>query len=289
MILVTGASGNVGSALVKQLRAAEVPFRAAYHSAEKAKKAAADGIDAVTVEMSDPATVQPALAGVSKVFLLGAMSPGQTGNESNVVEAAVSAGVSHVVKQSLWRADEELTPIARLHRPVERMLETSPLSWTFLRANFYLQAFSGNWAGTIRSGNFFASPLIRGPIAFVDAEDVARVAFRSLTEDGHAGKAYALSGPEALTYDEAAAVLSEVLGRPIAYRGMSNEQALSALAEAGMSSFHARALVEVCNTYLDGGAETVTSTVEDVTGQRPRSFREFATAHRHCFEETQGN
>ena len=284
MILVTGASGNVGSALVAQLRAAGVRFRAAYHSPSKTQRAAADGIDAVTVEMSDSDSVHAALSGVSKVFLLGAMSPEQTANESNVVEAAVSAGVEHVVKQSLWRADEELTPIARLHRPVERLLETSPLSWTFLRANFYLQAFSTNWAGTIRTGNFFASPLIRGPIAFVDAEDIARVAFRALTEDGHAGKAYALTGPEALSYDAAAAVLSEVLGRSIAYRGMPNGEALSALTGAGMPAFHAEALVEVCNVYLDGGAEKVTSTVEAVTGQRPRSFREFAAAHRQLFE-----
>jgi len=283
MILVTGASGNVGTALVGQLRAAGVPFRAGYHSPAKAREAASRGIDAVTLEMSDSDSVRAALPGVSKVFLLGAMGPAQTANESNVVEAAVSTGVSHVVKQSLWRADEELTPIARLHRPVERLLETSPLSWTFLRANFYLQSFSTNWAATIRSGDFFASPLIRGPIAFVDAEDIARVAFRALTEDGHAGKAYALTGPEALTYPETAAVLSEVLKRRIEYRGMSNGAALSALTGAGMSAFHAEALVEVCNVYLDDGAETVTSTVKEVTGQEPRSFREFVAAHRHCF------
>ncbi|WP_020664610.1 SDR family oxidoreductase [Amycolatopsis benzoatilytica] len=284
MILVTGASGNVGSALVAQLRAADVRFRAAYHSPVKAQRAASDGIDAVTLEMSDSDNVRAALCGVSKVFLLGAMSPAQTANETNVVEAAVSTGVEHVVKQSLWRADEELTPIARLHRPVERLLETSPMSWTFLRANFYLQAFSTNWAGTIRSGNFFASPLIRGPIAFVDAEDIARVAFRALTEDGHAGKAYALTGPAAVSYDEAAAVLSELLGRSIAYRGLSNGEALSALTGAGMPAFHAEALVEVCNVYRDGGAEKVTPTVEEVTGRRPRSFREFAAAHRGLFE-----
>jgi uncharacterized protein YbjT (DUF2867 family) len=283
VILVTGAGGNVGSALIAQLSASGIPFRAAYHSAEDARKAAKAGIDAVTVEMSDPATIRAALADVSRVFLLGAMSPEQTRNESNVVEAAISAGVRHIVKQSLWRAEEELTPIARLHRPVERLIEESPVDWTFLRANFYMQTFSRNLAESIRSANVFSTPLIRGPIAFVDVEDVAAVALRALTEDGHAGKAYPLTGPEALTYEQAAAVLSDVLGRSISYQGMSNEQALSLLPRFGVPVFEAEALVEVCNTYLDGGAETVTSTVEEITGRPPVGFREFVGAHRETF------
>lgn len=234
--------------------------------------------------MADPATVRAAMDGVSRVFLLGAMSPVQTQNEVNVVEAALSAGVEHIVKQSLWRADEELTPIARLHRPVERMLEESKVDWTFLRANFYMQTFSRNWAESIRSANTFGSPLIRGPIAFVDVTDVAEVAFRALTEDGHVGKAYPLTGPEALTYEQAASVLSEVLGRPITYQGMSNEQALSVLPQFGVPDFEARALVEVCNVYLDEGVQTVTGTVEEIIGRPPTSFREFAVAHRDLFE-----
>lgn len=283
MILITGAGGNVGSALVTELTAAGVPFRAAYHSPEAARKAAADGVDAVAVELADPGSVAAALTGVSRVFLLGAMGPEQTRQESNVVRAAVDAGVEHIVKQSLWRADEELTPIARLHRPVERMLEESPVAWTLLRANFYMQTFSRNWAESIRSANSFASPLIRGPIAFVDVRDVARVAVRALTEDGHAGQAYALTGPEALTYEEAAAVLSDVLGRPITYTGLSNEQALTLLPQFGVPAFEAEALVGVCNFYLDGGAETVTPTVETLTGRPPVSFREFAVDHRELF------
>ncbi|WP_328617038.1 NmrA family NAD(P)-binding protein [Amycolatopsis sp. NBC_00355] len=283
MILVTGAGGNVGGALVAQLQASGIPFRAAYHSAEDARKAAKEGIDAVAVEMAAPSTVRAALDGVSRVFLLGAMSPEQVRNESNVVEAAISAGVEHIVKQSLWRADEELTPIARLHRPVERLLEESAVDWTFLRANFYMQTFSRNWADSIRSANIFSSPLIRGPIAFVDVADVAAVALRALTEDGHAGKAYALTGPEALTYDQTASVLSDVLGRVITYQGMTNEQALSVLPQFGVPVFEAEALVGVCNFYLDEGAETVTTTVAEITGRPPTSFREFAEANRDLF------
>jgi uncharacterized protein YbjT (DUF2867 family) len=283
VILVTGSGGNVGGALVAQLRASGIPFRAAYHSAEDAREAIKAGIDAVAIEMAEPRTVQVALDGVSRVFLLGAMSPEQARNESNVVEAAISAGVERIVKQSLWRADEELTPIARLHRPVERMLEDSAVDWTFLRANFYMQTFSRNWAESIRSANLFSSPLIRGPVAFIDVNDVAAVAVRALTEDGHARKAYPLTGPEALTYEQAALVLSDVLGRVITYQGMSNEQALSVLPQFGVPVFEAEALVEVCNVYLDEGVETVTTTVEEITGRAPTSFREFVGNHRELF------
>jgi uncharacterized protein YbjT (DUF2867 family) len=283
MILVTGASGNVGTALVARLRSSGHEFRAAYHSASTAQKATDAGIDAVTIEMSDPDTLVPALAGVSRVFLLGAMSPEQTINEVNVVNASIAAGVRHIVKQSVWRADEELTPIARLHRPVERLLAEAPIEWTFLRSNFYMQTFSSNWAEGIRANSVFASPLIRGPISFVDVNDIARVAERALTEDRHHHKIYVLTGPAALSYEQAAGVLSDVLGRPVTYTGLSDEQARDLLPQFGVSLFETDALVEVCTVYRDAGAETITSTVAELTGQEPTSFEQFVVDHQDLF------
>lgn len=283
MILVTGAGGSVGSALVDQLRKDGHDVRAAYHSPAATERARAAGRDAVTIDMADTTTLGPALDGVSTVFLLGATSSDQTTRELNVVDAAVGAGVPRIVKLSVWRADEELTPIARLHRPVERRLAESPLRWTLLRPNFYMQTFVRAWAGDIRTRGVFANPLIRSPVSFIDVTDVARVAARVLTEDGHDSAAYALTGSQALSFAEAAGVLSRVLDRPVRYDGLSDEQARALLTRAGMPPFQTEALIDVSRAYRDGGAETVLSTVHDITGQDPVTFEQFALAHRDAF------
>lgn len=134
------------------------------------------------------------------------MSPAQTTHELNMVEAARAVGV-RVVKLSVWRADEGLSPIARLHRPVEQSLVTSGLPWTILRPNFYLQNFLRQ--PSIREVGEFSLPLITAPISFIDIGDIARVAARVLTTDGHDGCVYDLTGPEALTYAEAAEGFSD--------------------------------------------------------------------------------
>jgi uncharacterized protein YbjT (DUF2867 family) len=158
LILVTGAGGAVGSALVEELRMTHARLRAAYHSPPAARAAAATGLDAIAIDLSDPSTLQPALAGVRSVFLLGATGPDQTTHELRVVSAANAAGVQSVVKLSVWRAPERLTPIARLHRPVEEALERSPMQWTFLRPNFYIQNFTRGMAASIARDGVIAQP-----------------------------------------------------------------------------------------------------------------------------------
>ncbi|WP_028921007.1 SDR family oxidoreductase [Pseudonocardia acaciae] len=283
MILVTGAGGAVGTALLGELRAGGHPVRAAYHSPAKTAEASANGIDAVTVDASDPATLAPALAGVDTVFLLGAMGSDQTTRERNVVETAKANGVERVVKLSVWRADEELTPIARLHRPVERALESSGLAWTFLRPNFYMQNFSRQFAASIRSNRAFAQPASRAPISFVDVRDIARVAARVLTSAGHDGVVYDITGPQALTYDEAAATLTEVLAEPVRFVELTDEQARAAMLQRGLPEFYADALIEVSRAYRDGGAETVTTTVRTLTDRDPVTFERFVRDHRASF------
>jgi len=99
------------------------------------------------IDLADPVTLRPALDGVDSVFLLSATEPEQTRQELNVLAAANAAAVKRIVKLSVWRADELLTPIARAHRPVEQTLESSGLTWTFLRPNVYMQNFAGRWQG----------------------------------------------------------------------------------------------------------------------------------------------
>jgi uncharacterized protein YbjT (DUF2867 family) len=279
MILVTGASGNVGSALLAHLRTEGATTRAAYRDPARTAEAIKLGQPAVTLDLAEPRTVVPAFDGVDTVFLLGAVGPAQTTHELNVLDAARAAG-ARVVKLSVWRADEGLTPIAALHRPVEEALLASGLSWTILRPNFYLQNFLRQ---PIRDTAEFSFPLITAPISFIDVDDIARVAARVLTTDGHDGRIYDLTGPAALSYADAAVVLSEVLGRQVRYVGLADDQARAAMLGRGMPEFYVDALIEVARAYRDGGAGTVTSTVRDLTGRAALGFADFVRGHRDVF------
>ncbi|MGH3171521.1 MAG: SDR family oxidoreductase [Trebonia sp.] len=284
MILVTGASGNVGSALLGELRAAGHHVRAAYRSRGQVAQAVQAGHEAVIADLSRPDTLSFPLHGVDTVFLLAASGAEQPGHELGLIEAARAAGVRRVVKLSVWRADERLTPIARWHWPAEEALRSSDLAWTFLRPNFYMQNFTRQMARPIRETGSFAQPETEAAISFVDTRDIARVAARVLTTPGHDGRVYDITGPEALTYEQAAAVLSTVLGTPVRFTGLTDEEARADMLRRGLPPGYADVLIEVSRAYRHGGVEGVTSVVRDLTGRAPVSFEEFVRDNLAVFQ-----
>lgn len=284
MIVVTGASGNVGSALLAELRDGGHSVRGAYHSEQHAALAAEAGLDAVTADLLVPDTLPAVLDGADTLFLLSASGPGQPRQEENLIGAAKAARVRRVVKLSVWRADERLTPIARAHRTGEQALESSGLAWTFLRPNFYMQNFLRLMAGSIRASGSFSQPDTSAAIGFVDARDVARVAARVLVTPGHDGRVYDITGPESLTYDQATDVFSGVLGRPVRFRGLSDEQAREEMLRSGLPAGNADTLIAVSRVYRHGGAERITTTVRDLTGNAPVSLEEFVRDHESVFK-----
>jgi uncharacterized protein YbjT (DUF2867 family) len=283
IILVTGAGGNVGSKVLEELRAGGHSARGAYHSPLVAQEGARRGEDTAVVDLADATTLGPALDGVDSVFLLGAMGPEQTRNELNMVHAALHSGVRRIVKLSVWRADEQLTPIACMHRPVEKALESLGVEWTFLRPNFYMQNFARQMAVRIKDDGVIAQPSSTAAISFIDARDIARVAAQVLTSDGHAGQIYDLTGPRALTYDDAAEVFSGVLDRPVRFVGLSDEEAWAGMLQGGLSESYADALIAVTRAYRNGGAEIVSPAVRELTGRDPIDLQQFVRDHRHVF------
>lgn len=281
-VLITGASGRIGSGVVAALLAAGAPVRAAYRDPARTAAMRESGHNAVTVDYTRPATLPAAMAGVGTLFLVTATTATQTRDELALVEEAYRAGVERVVKVSLWRADERLTPLADLHRPVEEAIERSGLRWTFLRPNFFMQNFA-QMAASIAEHGVIARPGGSAPISYVDARDVAGVAAHVLTTGGHDGRIYALTGPRALTYDEVADVFSDVLRKPVRYHAQTATEARDGLLAAGVPAFMAEALVRVSTVYGDGGADSVLSTVTDLTGDAPRSFEQFVRDHRRLF------
>jgi uncharacterized protein YbjT (DUF2867 family) len=173
MILITGAGGTIGSALVNELKGTNHPIRLAFHTPEKAARAKAAGYDAVTCDYHQPATLPPALADVDTVFLLGTGILGQVEGEINVVSAAKAAGVKKIVKLSVWGAEKEAFTMAAMYRTVERAIEESGMEWTFLRPNNFMQSFITFDATTIRAEGAIYAPADTAQVNHIDARHCA--------------------------------------------------------------------------------------------------------------------
>ena len=284
-ILVTGSTGTVGSLLVKKLGAAGVRARALVRSLEKAVGIEKLGLEAAVGDFGKPETLGPALEGIESVFLLSAPEERQAELQNNLVRAARDAGVRHIVKLSAIGVGGELDAITlgRIHRETEEEIERSGVAYTHLRPNGFMQN-SFIFAETIKSRGAFYAPFGDAKVSHVDARDVASVAFHALTEDGHEGKAYEITGPEALSYHDMARELSSALGREVEYVEVPIEVARAGMVGGGMPEWTADALVELFNFYKDGRADRVRDTVREVTGRDPITFAQFAKDYAQAFQ-----
>jgi len=269
MILVTGAAGTVGSEVVKELKGRGASFKVGYRNRRT------PGVDGVAIDLEKPETLAPALRGVETVFLLSS----SVAPERNLVAAAKAAGVKRIVKLSVWGAADEGFAFGRWHRAVERAIEASGLAWTFLRPNGFMQNVVNFMGTTIKSQNAFYHSAGDAKISHVDARDIGAVAARALTDAGHEGKAYALSGPESLSYSEIAATLSKALGREIRYVAVSDEDYKKGAMAAGIPEPYAEALIDLNRHYRTGQLSQVTGEVRAVSGRDPIRFEQFARDH----------
>lgn len=270
MILITGASGTVGSEVVKVLVAGGVRFRAGYRTRPQNIP---EAVDSVALDYGKPETIPPALAGVETVFLLSNM----VDPERKVVDEAKRAGIQRIVKVSVFGAAEEGFTFARWHRAVEKHIEASGVPWTFLRPAGFMQNFFNYMGETIRKESaFYTASGTTGAGAHIDARDIGAVAVRVLTGKGHEGKAYDLTGPEVLTYDQAAEILSRAVGRPIKHVSITPEQLKQGALAMGMTEVYADALVDLDRAYATGTLTAVTPIVRELTGRDPIRFEQFA-------------
>jgi uncharacterized protein YbjT (DUF2867 family) len=274
MILVTGASGNVGGTVLRELMRAGAPLRSMYRSAEEAAKAPA-GADPVIADFADRASLDRALSGVEKVFLVCAPIPQLVELESNLVDACRDHGVRHVVQNSSLGAGSYDRSFPSWHYAVEQRLQASGVPATILRPESFMQNIAMFYAGTIKSDRAFYAAGGNAPIAFVDMRDVAAVAAKVLTSDGHIGKTYTLTGAEALTYAEVAEKLSKLLGTTVKYVSLAPQQLKESMLQLGMPQWQAKALVDLAAYYTEGPGARITADVEQVLGREPIRFDQF--------------
>ena len=275
MICITGAGGTVGSEVLKQLESTDARFRVAYFSKGKADRARAAGIDAAVIDYNRPDTLEEAFGGCDRLFLLGPNVLEQTGLELNAVEAAKASGVRHIVKQSVMGAEEDAYSLAKVHRPVERAIESSGLAWTFLRPNSFMQNVVTFMSETIRAEGAIYSASGNAKISHVDVRDIAAVAVHALTGVDHEGKAYTLTGPEALTYEEIAGELSAALGRTITHVNLPPSDMKQGMLAGGMPEELADRMLDLERYFREDRASSISDDIKLVTGNNPRRFRNF--------------
>jgi uncharacterized protein YbjT (DUF2867 family) len=276
MILVTGATGNVGAELVGALAGAGEQVRALIRrDADRAMLPA--GVDAFVGDLNQPETLAGAVEGVGAIHLLS----GYEGMDRLLADAR-RARVERVVLQSSSAVPggDTSNAVARYHILSERAVRDSGLAWTFLQPNSFMSN-TLQWIPPLRAGDVVRAPFADVPVATIDPHDVAAVSARALTSSDHEGRTYRLSGPDSLIPADRVRVLGEVLGRELRFEGQSDVEAR----EEMVASMPAEDVNAFFSFFADGKLDEseVRDTVERVTGRRPRSFEQWARVHADAF------
>ena len=298
-ILVTGATGTVGSEVVKQLvYSGQNIIRAAVHSQNKADKFKGDNktVDIVNIDYTKPESIADALNHVDKLFLVTVHAPNIVAADisSNFVKEAKKNGcIKYIVKLSVMGADAELgTTIGRLHRQEEKIIEESGIPYTFLHPTSFMQNFVNIYGPTIKNKNAFYMPGGDAKVSFVDVRDIASVAAKVLLtehdhddDDGrrHIGKAYDITGPEALSYCQVAEILSCATGKKISYVNISEADARRRMKDIGLEEWFINITLEQADNYRRGYASQLSDAVELITGNKPISFAQFTKDYAEAF------
>jgi (4-alkanoyl-5-oxo-2,5-dihydrofuran-3-yl)methyl phosphate reductase len=280
MILVTGATGTVGREVVTQLLAAGEQVRGMTRNPSAAKLDAR--VEVVKGDFAAPDTLAKAVDGVERVFSL-TFGP-QTGtHERDLAGVAKKAGVRHIVKLSAMGGDGEVkNAIRKWHEEGEEAIKETGIGWTVVRPGGFMSN-ALHWRETIRTQGKVFSNYGDGKLPSVHPRDIAAVAVRALTSDGHERKLYQLTGPEALSTGAQVDILSEVLGRRIEYVPITDDAARKGMEKAGMPALLIDALIPFAAFIRSGRAAEVLPTVEEVTGRPALTFLDWAREHAEAF------
>lgn len=275
MILVTGATGNVGSELLAALVDRGQAVRAVVR--DKATASVPSQVEVVQADLELPESLTPALDGIRSVFLLGGWS-----DMPEILRRMRTAGVEHVLllTSRCVVGGQPDNPITRTWLDSEAAVRDAGIAWTVLRPSGY-QSNALRWLAQLRAGDVVRAPWPEVPIAAIDPADIAAVAATIFAGSEHRGGAHTLSGPQALTPADQVATLASVLRRPLRYEPISDEQARSEMAESTPAAY----IDAFFRFYSDGEFDdsAVVDTVQRITGSPPRTFEQWARAHAGAF------
>lgn len=280
-ILVTGSTGNVGSRLVPRLLSRGHSVRAFTRKGESASFPA--GVEVAEGDLTNKDSLAEAMKGVSRMYLLAPGTPDIEQHEANAIDAAKAAGLELVVKHSVAGAQYKAIDIGKWHRAGEERLEASGLPYVFLRP----ASFAANslwWAGSIKGQDTVYGALGEASLPVVDPGDIAEAAAVALSTEGHAGKAYDITGPATLTTAEQVKAIGDVLGRPLTYVNVPDGAARDSMVGMGMNPRWVDAMIEMISALRGMGRLEPSGDVKKVTGKDPVSFKQWVEANAAAFK-----
>ena len=284
-ILVIGATGRIGGDLVKALAARGEEVRALVRSSEKAATVQGDGVEAVVGDLERHETLEAALQGVDKAFLISGDSNRIAELHGNFVDTAKREGVGHIVRMSILVAMMPDSPLAlsKWHREADQHLIDSGIPYTLLRPAYFMQNVLMSAASIAQDGILYGA-MGDGKVGVIDARDIAEVAATVLTSGDHEGQSYVLTGPEALSLTDIAAKLTAALSTEVKYVNMSPDDAKAGMVAMGMPDEVADAWVQLAQMVSMGSADMTTPMVKEILGKDPRSFNRYASDFAHAFK-----
>jgi uncharacterized protein YbjT (DUF2867 family) len=285
MIVVIGGTGTTGRALVQALTAKGIDFKCLVRDEAKARETLGADVALVQGDLDDAASLDAAFAGADKVFLNSGHGPALRQQQINAVEAAKRAGVAHFVKMSGSEkaiAADGPSQIMQDHYHVEQALLASGLTWTILRPNYFLNNVM-MFAPTVASDSKFMSPIAPdAPITMIDVRDTADAAVAVMTEPGHEGQTYYLTGGT-ITLNQIASELTRALGREISLVTVPLEGAKKAMEGQGMPPWLVAHMTGLVPFVSDGGMGHGSDWVEKLSGHPPRTLAAFVDEHKAAF------
>jgi uncharacterized protein YbjT (DUF2867 family) len=280
MIAVSGATGNIGSEVVRLLLEAGEKVRVLVRDPSKAAALSAK-VEVVKADLMQPETLAAAFKGADKAFILVASIKDIPTAAGKIFEAAEKAGVKHVVFVSSGIIEyAKPAVIGDWHLEGERLLKSTSMQWTMLRpGNFASNSL--RWAGMVKAGIIFSTNA-EHPSAVVDPRDIAAVAAKALSSPGHEGKTYVITGPVAMTAVEQVAILSKAIGKPLRVQVIPEAGALANMMKGGMPEALAAGILELTRPG-NNMKQVVTTTVADVTGRPARTYEEWLRDNARAF------
>jgi len=290
MILITGATGTIGSNLTFILARNKIPVRALVRDKSKVSEALLDlEIEFAEGDFTKPETLDAALEGVDGAFLVSPGDRDLVEFQANFIDAAKKAKLKHIVKlSSIGTGAEALYSIGRWHHEVEKRIEQSGIPYTFIRAHSFMQNFFVHASFIQREGAFLA-PMGEGRIPMIDIRDIVMVAAVVLTSENHEGKTYEITGPEAISYSEAADVFSEVLGKPVKFIETPLSTTRENLLKGEWPEWMVDDVISLYRFFREGHATEVTDTVETLIERKPGTFAEFVRDYAPIFRGEKPN
>ncbi len=284
MILITGASGSVGKAVLQEAIRKESKVRGMFRSKAEAAKAPS-GCEAVLADYADKESLRKALDGVDSVYVVCSPIPQLVELENNMLAACKDCEVKHVVLNSALGAGDYPKSFPGWHRKVEDKLKAMGMSYTILRPNGFLQNIVAYNAPSIRAQGAFYAAMGDAKVSYLDVGDIAVVAVKALRGGAHAGKTYELNGPEAISNEELAKRISKVTGRMVNYVDIPESAQREAMLGMGMPEWQVTALLELQQYYKQGGGAKTDGLLQALIEREPLTLDQYLTANAREFRD----